>query len=441
MIFPEQIPELSKFYSAEKRVPVWPDPTWADLVVASRNQASAVHRWFRYKESFAPDLVKTVVREHFPELGKLRLLDPFCGVGTTLLSAQELASEGYAIEAEGIECNPFVAFVAQAKLAWSEIEPEELLRLGARCMRSARPAGNLPVLSSIRTGRCITTHMARWVVSLRDEIFEKATGAHQQALLLGLAGAVEPLSKTRKDGRALRLVEKPRTSFKAEVELQWETIAADVIARRASYPKTLKPKLHVGDGRDVGAVGIKSSAIDLIVTSPPYPNNIDYNEVYKLELWLLGFAKTAEEFLHLRRQTFRSHPTCDEPDEPAAFVEALTQKQPLRLLGPLLARVDAHPERWRRKVLRGYLSDLWRGLTSYLDVLKPGGKAALVVGNSLHGQADFAYLIPTDLAIAVLAEAQGFETESVIVARPLRRRLATNHFLRESIVVLRKPAR
>jgi DNA modification methylase len=33
----------------------------------------------------------------------------------------------------------------------------------------------------------------------------------------------------------------------------------------------------------------ESADFDLILTSPPYPNNIDYSEVYKLELWLLGF--------------------------------------------------------------------------------------------------------------------------------------------------------
>jgi hypothetical protein len=62
-----------------------------------------------------------------------------------------------------------------------------------------------------------------------------------------------------------------------------------------------------------------------------------------------------------------------------------------------------------------------------------------VVGNSLHGRPGAAYLVPTDLAIAGMARRIGFETHETIIARNLKRRLSGNHFLRESIVIVRKP--
>lgn len=61
-----------------------------------------------------------------------------------------------------------------------------------------------------------------------------------------------------------------------------------------------------------------------------------------------------------------------------------------------------------------------------------------VVGNSLHGGAATPYLIPTDLLLGALAERLGFTIERTVAARSLKRRLSGNHFLRESIVVLRK---
>ena len=63
----------------------------------------------------------------------------------------------------------------------------------------------------------------------------------------------------------------------------------------------------------------------------------------------------------------------------------------------------------------------------------------MVEANSLHGGAGRAYLIPTDLVLSQLAVHLGFELERLVVARNTRRRLSGNHFLRESIVALRKP--
>jgi hypothetical protein len=204
------------------------------------------------------------------------------------------------------------------------------------------------------------------------------------------------------------------------------------------------PRIVLGDGRSAGIVPAES--IDLVVTSPPYPNNIDYNEVYKLELWLLGLATSEENFLGLRRKTFRSHPTCSPlTNEDASYVEFQEHLEagPIEeLLGMVVRRVDRierDKTRGRSKVLEGYLFDTWRSLQTHLACLKPGGHAAYVVGNSLHGATDTPYLVPTDLIFATLGEMVGFEVKRLVVARSLSRRLAGNHFLRDSVVLLRKP--
>jgi hypothetical protein len=56
----------------------------------------------------------------------------------------------------------------------------------------------------------------------------------------------------------------------------------------------------------------------------------------------------------------------------------------------------------------------------------------------LHGSAGNAYLIPTDICAATIAECAGFNVEGIIAARSYKRRIQGNHFLRESIVVLKK---
>ena len=111
-----------------------------------------------------------------------------------------------------------------------------------------------------------------------------ATTADRNALLLGLAASIEPLSKVRKDGRALRIVAKSPIDFEGTVRARWQEIAGDVSSQSAAFKTKTKMTVVQGDGRRPIEAGVAANSVDLIVTSPPYPNNIDYTEVYKLEL-------------------------------------------------------------------------------------------------------------------------------------------------------------
>jgi hypothetical protein len=271
---------------------------------------------------------------------------------------------------------------------------------------------------------------------MREAIRRGVQGATADALTLGLAASIERLSKTRKDGRALRIVDRDPTRMVPTLRAQWGQIVQDCLELQEYSSKTPSCLLLEGDGRNPVQLGVQEGSVDLIFTSPPYPNNIDYSEVYKLELWLLGFIDDPCGFLDLRRQTFRSHPTCALPSPPRDFIYEVERGHLNDILGPILARAaDDGP---RLRLFTGYFSDMWVTLRNMFLILRPGGYAVFVVGNSLHGGDKAAYLIPTDLAIARMAQCLGFQVCETIIARNLKRRLTGNHFLRESIIILKK---
>ncbi len=447
MIGRRQLPELRAFARAEEELPLRTDPHIGGYVVPNGNAATACHRWFKYKEAFSSDLLKHVISSFGADLasdGRLRLLDPFCGVGTSLLSAQLLHHQ---VDSVGIECNPFSAFVARTKLAWPMMDARKVRALASKLLDEAPTSRiELPRLSSITSGRCISRHMARQVVFFRRAIESLPPSFEREALTLGLASVIEPVSRIRRDGRALRIVNKRRVVFREILEDRWKAIAADIESLQKKHPEPASAVVRLGDGRDPSAAGIEDESIDMILTSPPYPNNIDYNEVYKLELWFLGYAKDAEEFLSLRRSTFRSHPTCSPLTDGSTrlnerFVEIAEKGAFADLMGTVIrrvAKIEKKHRRGRTKVLLGYAYDTWRTLQAHHRVLRCGGRAVYVVGSSLHGGPDRPYLVPTDLMLATLAQQIGFEVEQVVIARGLQRRLVGNHFLRDSVVVLRK---
>ena len=108
------------------------------------------------------------------------------------------------------------------------------------------------------------------------------------------------------------------------------------------------------------------------------------------------------------------------------------------MLGPILRRTQSSSERYRHRVILGYALDLWTTLHQQFRLLRRNGVAVIVVGNSLHGGKHLPYLIPTDLLVSMIGRVVGFKLDKVAIARNFRRRLSGNHFLRESLIVLRK---
>src|SRR2546426_10997426 len=76
-------------------------------------QDRAAHEWYRFVLSFPPHLVRDYLRR-FGIGAKDRVLDPFCGTGTTLVECKKLG-----ISSVGVEANPMAYFASQVKVDWS----------------------------------------------------------------------------------------------------------------------------------------------------------------------------------------------------------------------------------------------------------------------------------------------------------------------------------
>ena len=80
----------------------------------------AVHDWYRFVLSFPSHLVRDYLTA-FGVDSTQRVLDPFCGTGTTLVECKKLG-----IPSVGIERNPMAGFASRTKLDWS-VDPHALV--------------------------------------------------------------------------------------------------------------------------------------------------------------------------------------------------------------------------------------------------------------------------------------------------------------------------
>lgn len=420
---------------------------YEQLVVPNGNGGEPIHRWFRLKEAFSRRLLARVLKDlELDECRHLRILDPFAGSGTTTIAAADLVADRSLRQAHvlSFECNPFLHLVASTKLRVLQEPTTSFLalakRVAAAAARDRVDPAPMPALATFENELFFDRDDLSQLLRLRAAIDQAhQSGAHALDADLArvcLGATIEPSSALRRDGRALRFVpDKQRTSPIAEFLRRAEQVDDDL--PRRGVPLT--GRVQLGDGRVLRPGPPRSESIDLVLFSPPYPNNIDYTEVYKMEAWLLGYISTSEQFSQQRLRTVYSHPSILRSNDETTLPTA-RRKQIRALLKPVLAAVpDDRYSAARRSMLEGYVRDMLSTLEACYKALRPGGHLVYVVGNSAHGTGDETLLIAADLIIARLATHVGFRVQSIEVARRLRRRQIESEFLRESVVFARRP--
>jgi DNA modification methylase len=154
-----------------------------------------------------------------------------------------------------------------------------------------------------------------------------------------------------------------------------------------------------GDARRLPLV---TNSVDLIVTSPPYANAIDYMPAHKFSLVWLGHEIDA---LGRHRSTYVGAERRAASFDPVASATANDAIGAVAVL-----------DRPRSAVLRRYFAEMSEALGEMARVVRPGGAVVVVVGSStVRGVA-----VPTARALAELAQAAGLNLVD-IAARPIDR--------------------
>ena len=164
--------------------------------------------------------------------------------------------------------------------------------------------------------------------------------------------------------------------------------------------RLLDAREHIGSGEVIlgdarSLEGINENEADLVVTSPPYLNALDYLRGHKLALVWFGYT-TAD----LRQRRANSIGT-----QRALLTELAPDLLPImKSMTSAVKTNDTLPT----GMLRRYVVDCYGFVNQLARVLKPSGQAVLVVGNStIRGN-----YIRTDLAIQAVMELSGFKSIS-----------------------------
>ena len=322
----------------------------------------------------APDLVLEWLGE---VEDRSRVLDPMAGSGVVLRHAIELGHQ-----AAGFDLDPLAVLMARV---WATpISPENLERWATLVVGEARAmnAGDVS-LDWIDVDDETRSFVEYWFgesqrADLRQISFVLSRLGHGDCgedkasldvIRLALSRIIitkEPRASLARDtshSRPHRVLE--HSDF--QVFPAFEQSIQLLQRRLSENPPGSIANVESGDARCLKTVG--SGSVDAVITSPPYLNAIDYLRGHRLALVWLGYG-----LKHLRQIRAISIGAERAPDDPKV-------RMLFSHIWAAMGDLEDLPNRYRLMIER-YAEDLYRMISEISRVLRSGGTATLVVGNS-----------------------------------------------------------
>jgi DNA modification methylase len=336
------------------------------------------------------------------------ILDPMTGSGTVPRVATDHNRRCF-----GFDTDPLA--VLMAKVWTTPIEVSELRGTAAGVIRRVENmhTGNftLPWIDEdVPTRR----HVDYWFGSQQQAVLRRIsrvlfdlTGDVADALKIALSRIIVTKNKGASLARDVSHSRPHRVGLESDFDvIRGFRLSIERLARRLEEQK---PKSNAiicrADARDLPNL---DGTIDAVITSPPYLNAIDYLRGHKLSLVWLGYK--LGELAPIRSNNIGAERA---PDASADLDLA-------RQLTSALGSLTQLPQRVQRMINR-YVLDLHSMISEVYRVLRVGGKAIFVVGNScIKG-----VFVRNDLAVRDIAKRVGlqFEADTTRDLPPSRRYL------------------
>jgi len=333
-------------------------------------------------------------------MAPLRVLDPMAGSGTVLAVAR---SKGH--RAFGVDIDPLAVLLASVWTRTADSEETidkavEVLYRAKETLRLLSAGRAYPAESDPETRTFIRywfdEHARRQLAALSISIRRVRNRHIRDVLWCGFSRLII----TKQAGASLAMDlshSRPHRRFTRAPVMPFDRFIVAVQAVVSNCPQLQSGKVgpvSVVKHGDARRLDFQNDSIDLVLTSPPYLNAIDYMRCSKFSLVWMGYNIC--ELRQIRRESVGTEASLGHAME-SSWVRSLIKE--LRLKPALAGREQA--------LLATYVWDINLALAEVSRVLRPDGRAVYVVGDSMIRGT----FVRNSAIVTAAAERQGLSLE------------------------------
>ncbi|MCY4352520.1 MAG: DNA methyltransferase [Gemmatimonadetes bacterium] len=330
------------------------DPGWS---FEGERDITSAHGFYTYPAKFVSGLARRLILEYSRE-GEL-VIDPFMGSGTTLLEAMAQNRRGL-----GVDVNEIAVLVSKVKT--TPLNQTRLQKAGERVLARLEDRAAQDDTLPKRIDYWFAPDTKRKLLLLRTAILSVRDKDIRDFLLVAFAQILKSCSIwLQKSVKPTRHWDKkeidPWTKFEWQVkrmlrqhEKSWENLDRNPFG---------KVRAENADCRNLPC---KDGEAALVVTSPPYVTSYEYADLHQLPALWLGHL---EELVPFRQKFIGSQGRTRTHDR---ALESARAERIVKKLG----------QGKKAASVRDYFADMLESFEEIKRVLRPGGKAAIVIGDT-----------------------------------------------------------
>jgi hypothetical protein len=388
------------------------------------NTKTGRHGWLRLTPAYSLKIVEELIVHHSEAK---RIFDPFCGTGTTALSAAYHGHEGVTTD-----INPFLVWFASAKLAKysasdlkATIEAAQAVVAQVRD-HSAELAPAPPIFNIERWWSEEALVFLRRLIHAIDQT-TKADSPQQNLLRIAFCRTLIEQSNAAFNHQSMSF--KEASQFELPLDIDRAAAFSEdvrfVVDGAAANPKGVA-SVYLADSRsEQEAV---TGPFDLVVTSPPYVNRMSYIRELRPYMYWLGFLQDARDAGELDWTAIGgtwgiATSRLNEWSPPSDSFKSTLLASALGSIsstdnknGPLLSRYVAK-----------YFEDMWTHFRGIVPKLADGAEIHYIVGNSTF----YGTLVPAEALYAEMLRELGFRG---VVCNPIRKRNSKKELVEYDVV-------
>lgn len=355
-----------------------------EQTISELNKYGVVHRWYDYLEDFPYSLIEDRIKEYNIKANSL-IIEPFAGSGTTCVAANF-----FQCNSVGFDANPLMAFISKVKTTWDidlAIYKKQVIKIARQFLEKIHDyeslsikKGFLEYMPKKELNQWLSPSLQKEVNLLKNLIDEVTDNKIKNLLLLAL-------SKSCLDASYVSFC--PGTTFYPfrEKEEFWDLFTRKVI--QIIYEDLEKVQKHNHYGKSTlindtclnAQKYIKPKSIDFIITSPPYPNDLEYTRQTRLEMYLLDFVKSMDEVQQIKKKMVKG-------STKLIFKESNSESFALKFNDVKIVSDKIYEQTKDKnwgfdypRMVREYFGDMYLCLKEFYPLMKKNSHFLLVVGD------------------------------------------------------------